>query len=137
MSIFDVTSQLNVTFLDKLVIVTATTTFTNSFNSNEFDPGIMLSVYITGSLKMGDFVVTLQQSSDDSNWSDVPENKLINRFSDLPLELILQEPGSSIPTLGTFSNDDFLRYKIVSTGGTVNATVLTVATGKRNFRPKL
>lgn len=128
MAIFDLTSNLEVEVILRQFISSNETNFSSSIDVSDFDGGFYLTStafeYVDGT-----FVVTLQDSPDDSVWTDIDAEKLIDPsgLGSFTLNSITSS-GDLLQRIGAFSVDKFVRTKVVSTGVTIGAVVMIIAT---------
>lgn len=104
-------------------IVTDTESFSSPLDTNEFDGGFMFTaaayVYTDGT-----YVITLQDSPDNSVWSDVPDEKLNDPGGNGSMTLnIINVEGDTLQRLGAFSTERFIRAKVISTSTSSGATI--------------
>lgn len=126
MAIRDIANDLEVELLMSAVITTDTTTFSPSTDVAHFDAGFVVSpatfVYADGT-----YVVTLQDSPDDSVWTDVPTAKLIDPGGAGSITISAQtSAGDLLGRLGAFSTNQFIRLKVVSTSTTSGSDIIAV-----------
>lgn len=127
----DIVSQL-ISFVQAVIaIATDTTTFSNSFDTANFEEGIMFlincSAYTDGS-----YQILVQESPDDSVWTNVIDEKYITD----PLTIAAAQVATdAVPKVGVFSTKRYLRLAIVSTGTTSGASFIPTTVMKGELQP--
>lgn len=135
MAIRDITNDLEVEVVHLAAITTNTTTLTDSVDMAHFDSGYMFTL-ASYTYTDGTYVLTLQDSPDDSVWTDVPAAGLIDPAGAGSLTLsAVNAPGDLLGRIGAFSTDRYLRAKIVSTATTSGAFVTINATKMPEQKP--
>lgn len=135
MSNLDVANDFKVTLIHVANIPSNGTTFSASFNVSDSDGGFYVTAF-DNAYSDGTFTFTLQDSPDDSVWTDVPTEKLndpqgtgnfvINSLSAL---------GENLGRLGAFSVNKFIRAKIVASGVSGGAVIFMTAHQKLENTP--
>lgn len=117
MSILDVANNLEVEIVFNTLLNSDTTSFTDSVDMSNFNNGFVFTMglldYANGNIRL-----SLQDSPDDSVWTDVPAEK-INRATDIFLTAGTPA-GAILGRIGAFSTNKFVRGKVISTGSTNN-----------------
>lgn len=135
MSTRDIASDLNVVVAHSAVIDTDTDTFSNDVNIADYDDGFMFFMAIPAWTD-GTYVLTLQDSPDNSVWTDVPAEKLIDPAGNGSITLSAATSADDVlERIGAFSVNKHMRAKIVSTVTTDGATVTVYAVRKAELRP--
>jgi len=116
MSIKDLTNNIEIRLAFNELITTNTTTFSTGIDISDFDGGFSFIGF--GQAHMdGTYTVTLQDSPDNSVWTDIPSEKLNDPSG--TGEIVIDSTQvffDGLSRLGAFSTDAFVRAKIVSTG---------------------
>ncbi len=132
MSVRDIASDLGVQVAMHANISTDTATNGFAIDTAHFDSGIMfffdISLYSAGT-----FVLSLEDSPDNSVWTAVPVAKLI--LPDGAVSLTAEpSAGDELGRIGAFSTDRYVRIVVTSTLSAV-ATVVGYAVKKGEVRP--
>lgn len=126
-------SQQKVNLLHNAVIATDTATNTSSIDTADYDMGVMLSMSVTA-FTDGTYVLSLEDSPDNSAWTAVASEKLIG---DAPSVAALTSASAGlIATLGAISTNQYVRGVITSTGTTNGATVNVQSIMKGEYNPQ-
>lgn len=133
MPIQDNRSDQQVSLLFNAVIATDTDTNTFSIDTADFDYGVMLGLSATAYTD-GTYVLSLEDSPDNSVWTAVASNK--THGSPTVTELTDATAGDIISTIGVFSTEQFIRGVITSTSTSTGATLNVVAILKGEYNPQ-
>ena len=135
MAILDLAHELEVEVVFATAIASDTDTFTPSVDMAHFDSGYLFTA-AAYDYTDGTYVLTLQDSPDDSVWTDVPAEKLDDPAGAGSLTLSAATVAADLlGRIGAFSTDRYLRAKIVSTVTTTGATVIVNAIKKPEETP--
>lgn len=119
----DNTSNNEVEIAFSASITTDTTTNSLGIDMSDFDGGIMYTATATGYTD-GTYVITFEESVDNSAWTDVPVEKLIDPVGNGNITLAAAESaGDLMARMGLFSTKRYLRMKIISTSVTTGAFI--------------
>lgn len=132
MSIFDNRSDQVVRLVHKAAITTDTTTFSDGVDTADFEGGVMFSLTIPAWTD-GTYVMTLQDSPDDSVWTALDSDKVIGPA--VSLGAATSASGGLASTLGAFSHERHVRAAIVSTITTSGATLNIVSIASGEYLP--
>lgn len=129
MSIFDNRSDQVVKLVHAAAITTDTTTNSDGVDTADFEGGIMFALTINAYTD-GTYVMTLQDSPDDSVWTALDSDKVIGPA--VSLAAATSASGGLASTLGAFSHERYVRASIVSTSTTSGATpsIVSIASGE-------
>ena len=118
-----------------LQINTDSTVFTPSNDVSNFDAGFMFTADAPAYTD-GNFVFSIQDSPDDSVWTDVPAEKL-NDPSGIGVMTIAGaiSDGDLLPRIGAFSTNQFVRLKVVATSVTLGANMSVLISKQPEIKP--
>ena len=123
MAILDITNELEVEVVFTTTISSDTDTFTPSVDMARFDPGYVFTI-ASYDYTDGTYVLTLQDSPDDSVWTDIPAEKLIDPAGAGSLTISAATVAADLlGRIGAFSTNQFVRAKIVSTSTSTGAVI--------------
>lgn len=137
MSNFDLANDLKVILLDSNTITTDGTGFSSSFDIANFDPGFFVTAIApAANYTDGTYTITLQDSPDDSVFTDVSAAKLNDPQGTGSIILSAgSADGVNQQRLGAFSVNQFIRVKIVATSVTSGAVLFMHAISKPENTP--
>ena len=133
MSVRDIASDMIPQEIFAAIISSDTTTNGFTIDTANFDGGIMLFLLMT-EYTDGDYQIVLQDSPDDSVWTNIPTNKLILPDGAITLSAIAAA-GDEIKRLGAFSTERYVRMTVVSTSTTTGAEMVGFCVKKSEERP--
>jgi hypothetical protein len=111
----DIVSDLTAVVALSATVSTDTVTNGVSIDIANFDSGVLFYLDVFPHVA-GTFAVKLQDSPDNSVWTDIPADKLILPTGSLPsISGEILELGV-IPSAGAFSNEKWIRMIVTSTG---------------------
>ncbi len=115
MAILDNANNYEIFTLDTIQLNGNGTLPTKGFDVSDADGGFMCLFLITSTLVGGmNVTITLQESPDDTNWTDIPDEKLISTGGDNTIFITsLLLAGDPISAFGAFSTEKFIRALIV------------------------
>jgi hypothetical protein len=103
----------------------------SGIDTANYDDGVMLVCIVYGYVD-GDYAITLQDSPDNSVFTDVPADKLIGSNPTLSAETA---EGAVASKIGAFSTDRWLRVSITSTSVSTGASIKVYAVKNAENRP--
>jgi hypothetical protein len=115
-------------------ITSNTTTTSSSVDLANHDSGYLVFAY-SSSYVDGTFTFSLQDSPDNSVWTDVPADKVIE--PDGTVTVTALGAAGEVKRLGAFSTNRYVRLKVVSTGVTGGANIEAAMIKKAEERPEL
>jgi len=117
----DLSSKLTPAVAFNLATVNTDTTTNGVSVDTQGYESIML-VYGVGALTDGDYTPLVQESSDNSNWSNVADADLIGAEADKALSV-----DNTVSKIGYKGNERYVRASVVSANTTTGADVFAVA----------
>lgn len=135
MSVLDITNNIQVEVAFNALISANGTNFTSSVNMIDFNNGFMFTLYSTAHSD-GTYELILQDSPDDSVWTDIPAEKLNDPGGLGSITLVsTTSPGDLMPSIGAFSSNKFVRGKIISTLVTSGANMEVIVSKMADKSP--
>lgn len=134
MAEFDNRSDQVNRLLFNAAISTDTDTTTASFDNSDFGNGFFLATTVSAYTD-GTYVVTLEDSPDDSVWTAIAADKLIGPAAGISLAAATSAANGEISTIGAFSNEKFVRATIASTSTTTGATLQVSVVARGEYPP--
>jgi len=131
MAKFDLKSKLAAFRAGGLAITSDTSTASMSFDTADYDLGVMFTVAATDYTD-GNYQLVLQESDDDIVFTDVPVEKIIGSADDITAATA---NGGTLSRLGLFSNDRYVRVNVVSTGVSTGANLEVSFIGRAELHP--
>jgi len=117
----DLSSKLTPAVAFNLATVSSNVT-TNGVSVDSQGYESMMLVYGVGAYNDGDYTPLVQESSDNSTWSNVPDADLIGTESDKALSA-----DNTVSKIGYKGNKRYVRASVVSANTTTGADVFAVA----------
>jgi len=140
MSVKDMVSNTNAQRNASLAIASNTTTYGNSLdtaNTALQTIALMLIAYASAWTD-GSYVVTLQDSPDNSTWTDIPAANYCNNTAGANGSFTISAAvtnGGNLGKLGVFGHARYVRPKVVSTGVTTGATLQVLFAQQTEIQP--
>lgn len=123
MSIFDLADELEIEVAETNLFNSNSTFFTEVIDTSDFDGGYMFTMS-SENYADGTFILTLQDSPDNSVWTDVPAEKLNDPGGVGSITVSsLSGPGTLLGRIGAFSTNRYVRGKFVSSSVTTGADI--------------
>lgn len=135
MATLDITTNIQPQLAQFAIITTNDTFFSSSIDMANFDNGVMYIAYSTVYTD-GTYVLTLQESEDDSIWTDVPVAKLNDPVGNGNITISAAISDLDLITkLGAFSTKRYIRVKMISSGVTTGASINVIVNKKGEDLP--
>lgn len=135
MSVRDIASNIGMQYLGGLLFTGNQTKEipTNGFDVAHYDSGFLVTIFAPGAMN-GNHVITLQESPNGTDWTDIPENKLIKPSGDIDVtaESVALD---DLPRIGAFSTERYIRVKATKTNHTADTELTFFAAKKGEVRP--
>jgi hypothetical protein len=130
----DIASDLTPVVALSATVSTDTDTNGAGIDTSHYDSGVMfyLDVY---PYVAGTFAVKLQDSPDNSVWTDVPTDKLILPTGSLPSISAQIAELDEIPSVGAFSTQKWVRMVVTSTSASGSNILRGIVIKKPENRP--
>ncbi len=120
MPILDQVNRVRINFFDMVDNFSPETYLSKSVFVPHDDGGVVMCAYLRDIASGRFHTFTIQESSDDTNFTDVPDIKIVDLTGKKHIRLPLQQPTTplvgKVGKLGVFSTEVFLRFKVVTTG---------------------
>lgn len=131
MAIQDIASDLK-PVVESIAIISADgTTNGNAVDTAGYECGIMFTAQCVNYTD-GTYVVTLQESSDNVTFTNVPDEKIIGSIAAIEA---LSAEGETLGKLGVFSNKRYVRSVITASDVTTGGAVAITAILRGELRP--